>query len=85
MTLLKSHFSYFWNFHYTFDLQEKILLDPMFDVPGSNIRSVYIDEGVVTGDSKAEYVTGPAEDSELHGDDSSTMYSVEENETRTTA
>jgi len=66
-------------------IMEKILLDPMFDVPGSNIRSVYIDEGVVTGDSKAEYVTGPAEDSELHGDDSSTMYSVEENETRTTA
>ena len=57
----------------------------MFDVPGSNIRSVYIDEGVVTGESKAEYVTGPADDSELNGDDSSTMYSVEENETRTTA
>ena len=57
----------------------------MFDVPGSNIRDVYIDEGVVAGESKAQYVSGPVEDNEVPGEESNGNYSVEENETRTTA
>ena len=69
-----------------FDLQEKILLDPMFDVPGSDITGVYIDEGVVTGDSKAEYVSEPTEeDSDISANEQNVSYVVEENETRTTA
>ena len=66
-------------------MQEKILLEPMFDVPGSNIRTVYIDEGVVTGESKAQYVTEPVDENEIPADESSVGYSVEENGTRTTA
>lgn len=57
----------------------------MFDVPGSDIRGVYIDEGVVTGESAAQYVTGLAKESEESTDDATASYSVEENETRTTA
>ena len=57
----------------------------MFDVPGSSIRGVFIDEGVVAGDSKAQYVNEPVEDTDLPGDESNTNYSLEENETRTTA
>ena len=57
----------------------------MFDVPGSNIRGVYIDEGVVTGDSKAQYVNEPADDTDQPADESNSNYSLEENETRTTA
>lgn len=41
--------------------QEKILLEPMFDVPGSDVTAVYISEDVVTGKKNAEYVTGPIE------------------------
>lgn len=33
----------------------------MFDVPGANIVAVYINEDVVTGTKKAEYITGPIE------------------------
>lgn len=39
-----------------------MLLDPMFDTPGSNIRTVYIDEHVVDGSKKAEYVLAPEEE-----------------------
>ena len=34
----------------------------MFDTPGSNIRTVYIDEHVVDGSKKAEYVLAPEEE-----------------------
>lgn len=37
---------------------ERILLDPMFDVPGSDVTEVHIDEAVVTGESSATYVSG---------------------------
>ncbi|XP_047139485.1 ATP-dependent Clp protease ATP-binding subunit clpX-like, mitochondrial isoform X1 [Hydra vulgaris] len=36
---------------------EKILLDPMFDAPGSEISAVYIDEDTVTGKKKPGYET----------------------------
>ena len=36
--------------------QEIILLDPMFEIPGSDIRSVEIDESVVMGLRSAKYV-----------------------------
>ena len=35
--------------------QEKILLDPMFDVPGSDVSDVIIDEQVVRGQEQAIY------------------------------
>eukprot|EP00112_Aurelia_sp_Birch-Aquarium-sp1_P005879 Seg1662.27 transcript_id=Seg1662.27/GoldUCD/mRNA.D3Y31 product="ATP-dependent Clp protease ATP-binding subunit clpX-like mitochondrial" protein_id=Seg1662.27/GoldUCD/D3Y31 len=70
-------------------IMEKILLDPMFDVPGSNIRAVYINEDVVTGNGKAQYVTGPIEEKEETVDDGDgdggEAFVVEENGTRTTA
>ena len=36
--------------------QEKILLDPMFDVPGSDVKSVLVDEDVVRGEKPAQYI-----------------------------
>lgn len=45
-----------------FALQENLLLEPMFDAPGSNIRAVYVDEHVVEGNKKAEYVMAPEEE-----------------------
>ena len=61
----------------------------MFDVPGSNIRGVYINEDVVTGTGKAQYVTSPIEEREETVDDGDgdggESFVVEENGTRTTA
>lgn len=37
-------------------IMEKLLLDPMFDVPGSDIKAVLVDEDVVRGEKPAEYV-----------------------------
>jgi len=50
-------------------IMEKILLDPMFEVPGSNVTAVYISEGVVNGSKKAEYITGPLETTEVQTDE----------------
>ncbi len=44
-------------------MQEKILLDPMFDVPGSEIVDVIINEEVVRGKKSAQYVHHPKDDS----------------------
>lgn len=66
-------------------IMEKILLDPMFDVPGSNISAVYIDEKVVEGKAKAQYVTGPVETSEVNADESSDSFQEEQADNRTTA
>lgn len=41
----------------------------MFDVPGSNVSTVFIDADVVSGAKKAEYVTGPIETSERESSD----------------
>ena len=41
--------------------QENILLDPMFDVPGSDIVDVIVDGNVVRGDKKPQYVRRPTE------------------------
>lgn len=41
---------------------ENLLLEPMFDAPGSNIRAVFVDEHVVEGNKKAEYVMAPEEE-----------------------
>lgn len=47
--------------------QEIILLDPMFEIPGSDIRSVEIDESVVMGLRAAKYVrTGDENPSESY-------------------
>lgn len=40
-------------------LQENILLDAMFDVPGSNITAVMITEKVVKGEEPAAYIRSP--------------------------
>lgn len=42
-------------------LQEDLLLEPMFEAPGSNIRAVHIDEDVLLGKKKADYVMAPEE------------------------
>ena len=53
------------HFSYLSIVQEIILLDPMFEIPGSDIRSVEIDESVVMGVCSAKYVRtsdeGPVE------------------------
>ena len=49
----------------------------MFDVPGSNIRGVYVDENVVLGKQKAQYVTGPIETTE-RSEDTNESFPVEE-------
>lgn len=41
---------------------ENLLLEPMFDAPGSSIRAVYIDDHVVQGNKKAEYVMAPEDE-----------------------
>ena len=41
--------------------QEGLLLEPMFEAPGSNIRAVRIDEDVLLGKKKADYVMAPQE------------------------
>ena len=40
-------------------LQEELLLDPMYDVPGSDIIGVCIDEGVVRSEKKPDYIRSP--------------------------
>ena len=53
-------------------LQEKILLDPMFEVPGSDIVEVIISEGVVKDQEPAKYIRRPTESTPevAHDDDS---------------
>ena len=41
-------------------LQERILLDPMFDVPGSDVVDVIITEETVKENAPAQYVTQPS-------------------------
>ena len=44
-------------------LQENILLDPMFVVPGSDIVDVIIEKDVVLGKANATYIRHPQEPS----------------------
>lgn len=53
-------------------LQEIILLDPMFEIPGSNITSVEINEEVVTGSSGPKYVRTSEDNDETSSDSSAT-------------
>ena len=43
-------------------LQENILLDPMYDTPGSIIRNVVIDSKVVSKEKPAIYLEGDKKD-----------------------
>lgn len=54
-------------------MQENVLLDPMFDIPGSNINSVEITEAVVAGSEPAKYIrTSRGEDADVdNGDEGS--------------
>lgn len=48
-------------------IMEKILLDPMFEIPGSDITGVHISKGVVEGSANPTYVRQtekPSEDEE---------------------
>jgi len=38
--------------------QESLLLDPMFEIPGSDVMSVHITEDVVSGTSSPVYIRG---------------------------
>jgi ATP-dependent Clp protease ATP-binding subunit ClpX len=49
--------------------QEIILLDPMFEIPGSNITSVEITEDVVSGNSDPKYVRTTEEKEDSSSDD----------------
>lgn len=46
-----------------FHSQENILLEPMFEVPGSDVVDVIIDKDVVFGKSQAQYIRRPRTDS----------------------
>lgn len=47
-------------------IMESLLLEPMFDVPGSDVMSVHITEGCVNGLEKPQYVRrGEATEDEL--------------------
>ena len=54
-------------FHPLYPLQEKLLLDPMFEVPGSDVTAVYIDEEVVRGRKPPQY--GYASDTQTEAGD----------------
>jgi len=43
------------------NIVERVLLDPMYEVPGSDVQKVTISEEVVNGDAEAVYVQGKAE------------------------
>ncbi|CAH1797962.1 unnamed protein product [Owenia fusiformis] len=45
-------------------IMEKILLEPMFEVPGSDIVSVIVDENVIKNKANPEYVRAPKNESE---------------------
>ena len=38
------------------NFQEKVLLDPMYEVPGSDIVNVIINDEVINGTKAAEYI-----------------------------
>jgi hypothetical protein len=46
--------------------QETILLDSMFETPGTNVTSVHITEDVVVGKTSAQYVRSSAKMSNMH-------------------
>ncbi|KAK3610259.1 hypothetical protein CHS0354_022320 [Potamilus streckersoni] len=49
---------------------ESVLLNPMFDVPGSDIRTVVISEGVIMGKESPEYMHAPKDISTEADEDS---------------
>jgi len=49
-------------------IMEKILLDPMFDVPGSDVKAVLVDEDVVRGEKPAQYIREVVSTSEQSDD-----------------
>ena len=51
-----------------FLFQEELLLDPMYDVPGSDIIGVCIDEKVVKRQKKPDYVRSPQAPEEFEGE-----------------
>ena len=59
-------------------MQESLLLEPMFDAPGSNIRAVHIDEHVVQGTKKADYVMVPDEEEHVAAETSDAFHDEEE-------
>lgn len=55
---------------------ERILLEPMYEVPGSDISEVHISEAVVEGTSEPTYVEGHASDDGDGDDDDEPLSSV---------
>lgn len=45
-------------------IMESLLLEPMFDVPGSDVLSVHVTDATVRGDCKPQYMRRGAEASE---------------------
>ena len=50
------------------NFQEELLLDPMYDVPGSDIIGVCIDEEVVRSNKKPDYVRSPQDSHEYESE-----------------
>ena len=59
-------------------MQEKLLLDPMFEVPRSDITAVHVDEEAVLGKGPVEY-SRKQESSEQAGEDTTTVSSADSN------
>ena len=57
-------------------MQEKLLLDPMFEVPRSDITAVHVDEEAVLGKGPVEY-SRKQESSEQAGEDTTTVSSAD--------
>ena len=64
-------------------IMERILLDPMFEVPGSDVVEVIITEDAVHGRQPAEYIR-QASDSTSTGDDEETSQPLRYQEVRNT-
>ena len=48
-------------------IMESLLLEPMFEVPGSDVMSVHVTEGCVRGQEKPQYIRrGDVTEEELH-------------------
>ena len=48
-------------------IMESLLLEPMFDVPGSDVLTVHVTEGCVRGEEKPQYIKRTeSSEEELH-------------------
>lgn len=70
------------NIPFFLPFQENLLLDTMFEVPGSDVKSVHIDDDCVKGTASPKYVrnTRPLDDATEDSSSSSTANNNDEEE-----